>query len=386
MRIVSTLVLAAVPLSTIAAVGAAGAQASDDDSARFRAVRQAGTPSTMASDSLFRRAERLVRDGRGEAGRALVDTLLARTRPGSLQHGQALYWRASLAADAAEAERGYRRVILEYPATRWSGDALLNLAQLEMARGDQEGAFVHLYRFEREYPSHESRGRASFWLARLHFDRKNERRACASLATARVAAPPDDVELRNQIDYHGQRCIGVDTTVATSAPPTVAATTAVNTPAVTAARPPVTISATRSAGATAAGSVAESTAVPTVSVTNAPTLPAPRTASTPSRGAGQDSQHVTSAPVPVPASDSSGPRGQLSVGGYTVQVAAYSSRPAAEALIAKLKARGYTARLASSSRPFRVRIGRYDTRADALAAQQRLKAKGIDGFVTEVEK
>jgi cell division protein FtsN len=55
-------------------------------------------------------------------------------------------------------------------------------------------------------------------------------------------------------------------------------------------------------------------------------------------------------------------------------------------LIVKLKARGYTARLASTTRPFRVRIGRYDTRADALAAQQRLKAKGIEGFVTQVER
>jgi cell division protein FtsN len=33
-----------------------------------------------------------------------------------------------------------------------------------------------------------------------------------------------------------------------------------------------------------------------------------------------------------------------------------------------------------------VRIGHYDTRADAVAAQQRLQAKGIEGFVTEVER
>ena len=395
MRIVSTLVVAAVPFSTMSAVTAtARAQTSDDDSARFRAVRQAGTPSTTANDSLFRRAERHVREGRGEAGRALVDSLVGRTRAGSLQHGQALYWRASLAADAAEAERGYRRVILEYPATRWAGDALLNLAQLEMARGDQEQALVHLYRFEREYPSHESRGRASFWLARLHFDRKNERRGCAALATARIAAPPDDVELRNQIDYYGQRCIGVDTAVATSPPPTVAATTAVNTPAAPAVRPPATVPSTGSIEASTgastrasnSASAAESTAVP-ATVSKAPTDSPARTVATPttpqSHGAGQESQHVTSASV---AASDSGPHGQLGVGGYTVQVAAYSSRPAAEALIVKLKARGYTARLASTTRPFRVRVGRYDTRADALAAQQRLKAKGIEGFVTQVER
>jgi len=73
-------------------------------------------------------------------------------------------------------------------------------------------------------------------------------------------------------------------------------------------------------------------------------------------------------------------------GAYTVQVAAYDVRAEAEALIERLKARGYTARLASTARPFRVRIGRYDTRAEALAAQQRLKAKGIEAFVTETER
>jgi cell division protein FtsN len=69
-----------------------------------------------------------------------------------------------------------------------------------------------------------------------------------------------------------------------------------------------------------------------------------------------------------------------------VQVAAYDNRRAAEALIAKLKTRGYTARVATTTRPFRVRIGRYDTRAEAVTAQQRLKAKGIAGFVTEMER
>src|SRR5919199_1720407 len=123
------------------------------------------------------------------------------------------------AGDTAEAERGYRRVIVEYPASRWAGDAMLNLAQLELARGDQVQALTHLQRFEREYPGHESRARASFWLARLLFDRKNEPRACAALATARASSSPEDVELRNQIDYYGQRCMGVDTTAAAVAPP-----------------------------------------------------------------------------------------------------------------------------------------------------------------------
>jgi cell division septation protein DedD len=349
MRILLTLLIAAILASILTT--ATPAQSPGEDTGQSRAVRQTGTPSSISSpsisDSLFRRAEQLVQDGRGEAGRALVDTLLAASRPGSPQHAQALYWRASLASDAAEAERGYRRVIVEYAATRWAGDALLNLAQLELARGEQEQALVHLYRFEREHPTHESRARATFWLARLHFDRKNDPRGCAALATARVVASPADVELRNQIDYYAQRCIGIDTATAPAHPIAVAAAPA-NAPPAT----PVAASspATRSV----------------------PAVPPPRAAD-------RDSQRVAL------ASDSVA-RGQAGAGGYTVQVAAYDARPAAEALIQRLKTGGYTARLASSTRPFRVRIGRYDSRADAVAAQQRLKAKGIEGFVTEMEK
>ena len=365
MRFVLTVVIA--PALACLAIATAGhSQVPSDDNARSRAVQQAGTPSTAGTDALFRRAEQMVREGRGEAGRALVDSVVARAKAGSAQHGQALYWRASLAADAAEAERGYRRVILEYPATPWAGDALVNLAQLEMARGDQEQALMHLHRFEREYSSHESRARASLWLARLYFDRKNERRGCASLATARLAASPDDVELRNQIDYYAQRCIGVDT--ATVIPRQKAVNVEPD------GTPP-----TRTSAPVTATAAAVTPAAPAPSPTARPTPGAP--VNPPA-----SSEHATRGPQPeVPATGGTARVGP-GVGGYTVQVAAYDTRTAAEGLIAKLKVRGYTARLATTVRPFRVRIGRYDTRADAVAAQERLKAKGIDGFVTEMEK
>ncbi|MDQ3950829.1 MAG: SPOR domain-containing protein, partial [Gemmatimonadota bacterium] len=90
-------------------------------------------------------------------------------------------------------------------------------------------------------------------------------------------------------------------------------------------------------------------------------------------------------PATTPPSDSAA-RERAGRGGYTVQVAAFDTRAGAEALIDRLKTRGYTARLASSTRPFRVRVGRYDTRAEAGAAQRRLKAAGIEGFVTEMEQ
>jgi cell division protein FtsN len=70
---------------------------------------------------------------------------------------------------------------------------------------------------------------------------------------------------------------------------------------------------------------------------------------------------------------------------FTVQVAAYQTREAADQLINRLSARGITARVIGSSAPYRVRIGHYATDADATAAARELKGKGIEGFVTTTD-
>ena len=72
-------------------------------------------------------------------------------------------------------------------------------------------------------------------------------------------------------------------------------------------------------------------------------------------------------------------------GRFTVQVAAYDSRPAAEKLAATLVRAGWDARVSGTDRPFRVRIGRYATRADASAVVKSLEAKKIVAFVAETE-
>jgi cell division septation protein DedD len=67
-----------------------------------------------------------------------------------------------------------------------------------------------------------------------------------------------------------------------------------------------------------------------------------------------------------------------------VQVAAFNTRPQANALAERLRGRGYQARVDGTTAPFRVRIGRYPTRGAAAAALQEIKARGMDGFVTDV--
>lgn len=72
-------------------------------------------------------------------------------------------------------------------------------------------------------------------------------------------------------------------------------------------------------------------------------------------------------------------------GHWTVQLAAYQVLGDAERLSAKMTARGYDVRV-TADRPYRVRIGRFATRAEAVAIVEKLQALQITAIVTEAEK
>ncbi len=110
------------------------------------ATAGAQRPATDSSvtDTMFLVAQRLVSEGRGAEGRALMDSLLAAAVAGSPKYAEALFWHASLAATAADAERDYRRLSVEFPLSPRAEDALMRLAQMEIARGDRALAMRHL--------------------------------------------------------------------------------------------------------------------------------------------------------------------------------------------------------------------------------------------------
>ena len=68
-----------------------------------------------------------------------------------------------------------------------------------------------------------------------------------------------------------------------------------------------------------------------------------------------------------------------------MQVAAYNVKSQAEGMVAKLKRSGYEARVDGTGAPFRVRIGKYATQAQASAVQRSLKVKQITGFVVQAD-
>jgi cell division septation protein DedD len=285
------------------------------------AVRAQSTDSVSrtSADSAIERARKLGVDGREAEGRRLIDSLLKVTTVEHPVYAEALYARASLATTAVDAERDYRRLLIEAPLSARAEDALLQLAQLLQARGDRRGASDHLQRFMLTYANSPARPRVALSLVRLLFDQgpQQQARACEALRMGREAIPPESLELRNQLEFYAPRC-AVSVAVADSA------TLPVSTDSLAISPPPP-------------------------------------------------------ASVPVPVSP------QTLTSFYSVQVAAYNSREPAASLATVLLERGLEARVDGITAPFRVRIGKYATRAEAVKAAATLKAQGHNGFITLVQ-
>jgi cell division septation protein DedD len=313
---------------------------------------------TRPTDPIFVRAQALVSDGNGVAGRALIDSVLAATQPSARLYPEALFWRATLASNAADAESDYKHLVVDYPLAPQAEDALLRLAQLELARGDRDGALAHLQRIPRDYPRSKSLARASYWTARVLFEKNDIPNACAANANALARAGSDEIELRNQIQYQGQRCPPPAASVASVAPPAMDTTTP--TP------PPV--------AATAADPLPAKSVLPT-----SPAAPVAKTEAAASAPATTVAKSATTAAKPATSASSS-------TGVYSVQVGAYNHKPDASKLVASLVKRGYAARVDGDTVPFRVRIGRYSSEGEAEKALARIKAKHMSGFVVRAPK
>lgn len=311
----------------------------------------------------------MVGEGNGTLGRALVDSLLKRAEEGTTAYGDALYWHGALAETAADAERAYRRVIVEYPLSHYADDALLAIVELEQARGDRAGALAHLQRFVREHPVSPARGVAALAAARLAFEQRDTRAGCSLISDARSSAAAADVELRNQIDYFGARCTGM--TADASAPVTTTTPIAPardSAPAAPAPKKGVAETPTKVAPVPAPAASPARTAAPASA--KAQSKPSPV-------------KTVASEPVPAPATSSKTEPTTKARGIYTIQLAAYGTRADADALVAKLSARGVKARVSGKAKPFRVRLAFYASRQAALDEVASLKQRGIIGFVTE---
>jgi cell division protein FtsN len=326
---------------------------------------------TRPTDPVFVRAQALVSDGNGVAGRALIDSVLAATQPSARLYPEALFWRATLASNAADAESDYKHLVVDYPLAPQAEDALLRLAQLELARGDRDGALTHLQRIPRDYPRSKSLARASYWTARVLFEKNDIPNACAANANALSKAAADEIELRNQIQYQGQRCPSPASSIASAKPPTIDVTAPTSSISPGAPTPAVTVAASSTPANPGANGGEAVKAVDTVSAKVA--LPPAKTDVT-------TSPKTVVAPAPVatvPKTATTTSAGAK----YSVQVAAYNHKSDASKLASSLVKRGYAARVDGDTVPFRVRIGRYSTAGEAEKALAKIKAKHMSGFI-----
>ena len=319
----------------------------------------ADSAARTTQDSVLARARQLSREGRDADGRHLIDSVLATLTPDTERYAEALYLRGSLAATAADAERDYRRLLIESPLSARAEDALLQLAQLEQARGDRRGASDHLQRYLLSYPQGAARARVSVQFVRLLFDQGPQQlaRACDALRTAKSDVPAANVELRNQLEAQAPRCAYVDVQAAAALP------------------------APDSVAAIAAAAAAPDSAARAGAPVTSPTTAAP--AATPPGGGALPATPPTAPAAAAPVSTAVTPAAPAAAY-YSVQLAAYDSHDAAVRLVQQLVSIGTDARVDGAKPPYRVRVGKYQTRAEAVKSSADLKGKGHSGFITLV--
>lgn len=331
-------------------------------------------------DPVFTRAQDLVSDGNGAAGRALVDSVLKANSPSSRIYPQALFWRASLAASAADAESDYKHIVVDYPLAPQAEDALLRLAQLELARGDRDGALGHLQRIPRDYPRSKSLARAHYWMARVLFEKNDIPNACAANANALAGATADEVELQNQIQYQGQRCASYNASRSPASTDTSAALRQSTVPLAKTEPQAAAASSTPQIAQPAARPIEKATAADSPSVDHKVKSTPPESVERPKPPieARDAKPSIIDRPKVVPEAPKT--TSQRAVA-YSVQVAAYNKKSEAQNLATSLVKRGYAARVDGDAAPFRVRVGRYASESEAEGALARIKAKHMEGFV-----
>ena len=172
-------------------------------------------PLAAQSDPRLTAAVRLAQDGLSDSARAVVGRILGSLQPTDSLYPEALYTMGFLAGTESDRRLHLRRVVVDYSASEWADDALLQLAQLDYAAGNSEAVVRQIDQLLRDYPATPLTATAAFWGARAASDRRDAETACRMAATG-LGATGADVELRNQLEFQRQRCQGIAATIAES--------------------------------------------------------------------------------------------------------------------------------------------------------------------------
>jgi general secretion pathway protein A len=90
-----------------------------------------------------------------------------------------LAWQAAMTRSARAAEEVYERIARQHVDSRQRENALMRLAQLQIAKGEARGALTWLDLLYRDYPAHGDGGERQYWTARALLAGGDTLRACA---------------------------------------------------------------------------------------------------------------------------------------------------------------------------------------------------------------
>lgn len=131
----------------------------------------------------------LIREGNVQEAR----TQLARIDRDGLSPESLLFLEGLLTSDADSASRFFRQLIRDYPASRYSDDALLRLAQHDYARGLYRGALQHFSRLLDAYPRSSLHQSCHYWMGLCYLSIEESDSAKRSLQNAIDESPNTDL-------------------------------------------------------------------------------------------------------------------------------------------------------------------------------------------------
>jgi cell division septation protein DedD len=271
-----------------------------------------------------------------------------------------------VANDAADMRRQLQRVAVEHSSSSWADDALLRLVQLDYASSNLDGAARNVERIRLDYPGSPLLPQASYWAARTYFDQKRPELACRWIAQG-LSGAAGNVELQNQLGYLNQRC-GQFAAAERQRPETQPSprVSADSPQVVGVAPPPDTTPLAPDLPDTTRRWPAPGPPPPAAQPPVASTPPAPPP------------------PAAPPAADTvvrPAPTGTR----YRIQITAVRNVATAKSTAAKVQARGFDVVTVEEGGLYKVRVGSYASKAEAIAALPEVKAKlgGTPFVVTE---
>ena len=286
------------------------------------AISASSAPAYAQTDPRLVEIIRQAQEGQGDSARAKAQRLLAATSPSDTLYPQIVYTQAMVANDAGDMRRQLQRVAVEYSSSNWADDALLRLVQLDYASGNLDGAARNLERIRLDYPGSPLLPQAAYWAARTYFDQKRPEQACRWLGEG-ISRAGGNVELQNQLGYLNQRC-----------------------PQLATGRPPTDTQVSQVTGAVAPSDTG------TVIVTAPPDT-------------GRTAPRLDTVRAEQPATE----------GRYRVQITAVRDVSTARSVAAKLKIKGFSVVTVEEGGLYKVRVGDYATKAEAIAALPGIKAR-----------